>query len=1155
MNSGNAIQCSECGKLLPPHLPLGLCPSCALRGASELSVEKKASQATSTCRKCGRTSASEKLAEGLCGECAAQDENKKKPMPQHTAYLPDPPSSFSEFGSDRIGRYKLLQKIGEGGCGIVFMAEQSEPIRRKVALKVIKLGMDTRSVIARFEAERQALALMEHPNIAKVLDAGATEVGRPYFVMELVRGVKITDYCDQNQLSTAARLKLFVQVCQAVQHAHQKGIIHRDLKPSNILVTMHDGVPVPKVIDFGIAKATTGQPLTDKTLFTALEQFMGTPAYMSPEQAEMSGLDIDTRTDIYSLGVLMYELLVGQTPFDPRKLWSRGFEEMRRTIREEESHRPSTRLGTLTAEELNKVARARGSEAPRLIGIVSGDLDWIAMKCLEKDRTRRYESASGLAKDIECYLTNEPVLARPPTGFYRLQKFVRRRKGLVATTLIVVGAILSGLAMATVGFLREQAAHKDAEFRRTEAISSREEARRRAYISDMNLASQSLRLGDLGAARAYVRRQVPKPGEKDWRNWEWRYLARECVGDSHEKLAYHNGPISNIRFLDKNTLVSTGFADWRTVFWDVRHPLPQTVLTNTWFGGGVGWPMVIVSHQQQMLYRYGTTASHWIQSVNLKTGTETNYLKRPDAISSIDMSPDEKILAIARDNEIELIHLDGAQLTNSHLKTIHPLQVLFSPDGSLLAAGCADGHLDFWSYPSFKVAGFAQIAPWEIGSLAFAPDGQSIAATCGGAPTNVFIWSLKTHSLSTSWKDSVSARCSGFSGDGRWFVVAGGDTSVRVWDTTRWIKRTLHGHMDPVLHLAFQPGSDLLATAARDGELLLWHLNEKLLETNVVSFPESDWIKASKDGSTFARTKSLSFQNGSAHADEVELWSTRPLKHVASIAVNDLAIDQAQVMPTASGLMISCADGSIHYRRVGNVPDLVLTNVIVPFEKPMDVSGDGSVLAASWSTMKRGVLRTWRVPQMELIDEAPNKGNILSVVISPNGQTLTGFSGPGDITLWKLNALSHPIQWHGFDPLQSVIDSTFSPDASHAAMVLQQGSAFIWNLATHERLVLPRAQSTYLSVSYSKDGTRLAVGSREEAKVFDAVTGEEIIAFDIRNAQLTFLENGEDLLCLQPNKVSILNAPQLRSFKEGTFMETTSDQIPPYNGPPPPTTE
>src|SRR5438132_86573 len=297
------------------------------------------------------------------------------------SFLPEQPKAavvpITEQPGDRIGRYKLLQQIGEGGCGVVYMAEQAEPVRRRVALKVIKLGMDTKQVIARFEAERQALALMDHPNIAKVLDAGATNTGRPFFVMELVRGIRITDYCDQNKLSTEERLKLFAQVCHAIQHAHQKGIIHRDIKPSNIMVTLHDGVPVPKVIDFGIAKATQGR-LTDQTLFTAFEQFIGTPAYMSPEQAEMSGLDVDTRSDIYALGVLLYELLTSQTPFDPKTLIAASLDEMRRTIREQEPVRPSTALSTMLDADLTNTAKHRQTNAPKLIHLLRGDLDWIA---------------------------------------------------------------------------------------------------------------------------------------------------------------------------------------------------------------------------------------------------------------------------------------------------------------------------------------------------------------------------------------------------------------------------------------------------------------------------------------------------------------------------------------------------------------------------------------------------------------------------------------------------------------------------------------------------------------------------------------------------------------------------------------------------------
>jgi serine/threonine protein kinase/Tfp pilus assembly protein PilF len=379
-----------------------------------------------------------------------------------------------EKPGDRIGRYKLLQKIGEGGCGVVYMAEQEESVRRRVALKVIKLGMDTKTVIARFEAERQALARMEHPNIARVLDAGATASGRPYFVMELVRGLKITEYCDQNNLSTTQRLDLFIKVCQAIQHAHQKGVIHRDIKPSNILVTLHDGQPVPKVIDFGIAKATHGR-LTDATLFTAFEQFIGTPAYVSPEQAEMSGLDIDTRSDIYSLGVLLYELLMGRTPFDTSELLRAGIDEMRRRIREQEPPRPSHRLRTLNDTDRTTVARRRGTDAPRLTLQLRGDLDWIVMRCLEKDRARRYETANGLATDIQRHLRNEPVTARPPSTAYLLQKLFRRHRLAFVASAAITAALVAGFAASTSLYLRERATLERA--REAEAKALVEKAR------------------------------------------------------------------------------------------------------------------------------------------------------------------------------------------------------------------------------------------------------------------------------------------------------------------------------------------------------------------------------------------------------------------------------------------------------------------------------------------------------------------------------------------------------------------------------------------------------------------------------------------------------------------------------------------------------
>jgi tetratricopeptide (TPR) repeat protein/serine/threonine protein kinase len=356
----------------------------------------------------------------------------------------------SERPGTIIGAYKLLEQIGEGGFGVVFMAEQTRPVRRKVALKVLKPGMDTRQVVGRFEAERQALALMDHPNIAHVFDGGATATGRPYFVMELVRGIPISDFCDQNQLPIRERLALFVDVCQAVQHAHQKGIIHRDLKPSNVLVTMHDTTPVVKVIDFGVAKAL-GQELTDKTLFTGFAQLIGTPMYMSPEQAGQSGLDVDTRSDIYALGVLLYELLTGTTPFDQERLRTAGYDEICRIIREEEAPRPSTRVSTLGQAAATVSARRR-SEPQKLRRLMRGELDWVVMKALEKDRSRRYESASAFAADVQRHLNDEPVLACPPSATYRFRKFAHRNKRPLVTASFLAIVLVTAVGAVAGAF-------------------------------------------------------------------------------------------------------------------------------------------------------------------------------------------------------------------------------------------------------------------------------------------------------------------------------------------------------------------------------------------------------------------------------------------------------------------------------------------------------------------------------------------------------------------------------------------------------------------------------------------------------------------------------------------------------------------------------
>jgi len=410
-------------------------------------------------------------------------------------------SAVEDAVGSSIGDYRIREQIGEGGMGLVYIAEQEQPVRRFVALKVIKPGMDSREIVARFSAERQALALMEHPHIAKVYDAGTTAAGRPYFVMELVRGIPITEYCDQRKLTTRERLQLFVKVCHAIQHAHLKGIIHRDIKPSNILVTMHDHLPVPKVIDFGIAKAVS-QSLTDATVYTRFTQLLGTPLYMSPEQAEMNALDVDTRSDVYSLGALLYELLTGHTPFDCEKIHKVGLDEVRRMIRENEPLRPSRRFSTLDAQAASTVSQARGVDQRRLTHVLRGELDWIVMKTLEKDRTQRYESASALAADVQRYLDDQPVEACPPTTIYRLRKFARRHKVALTTFSAVAVALLAGTALSAWQAMEARAARQTADQQRQRVDAHFELAHEAVFdlVTRMAVAPQ-LRKSDFHSLR------------------------------------------------------------------------------------------------------------------------------------------------------------------------------------------------------------------------------------------------------------------------------------------------------------------------------------------------------------------------------------------------------------------------------------------------------------------------------------------------------------------------------------------------------------------------------------------------------------------------------------------------------------------------------
>ena len=449
---------------------------------------------------CGQDEDLRRQVDALLSKYAQAGSFLEPPAPSPAVTVAEPPAL--EQPGTLLGPYKVLEQIGEGGFGVVFLAEQTQPVRRKVALKILKPGMATRQIVARFEQERQALALMDHPNIAKVFDGGTTPSRRPYFVMELVKGIPITEFCDQHHLTVRQRLELFISVCQAVQHAHQKGIIHRDLKPANVLVSRHDTTPVVKVIDFGVAKAL-GQELTENTLFTGIAQIIGTPLYMSPEQAGMSDLDVDTRSDIYSLGVLLYELLTGTTPFTKERFKQAGYDEMRRIIGEEEPPRPSTRLSEAT-ESRSSLSAQRQLELAKLTKLVRGELDWIVMKCLEKDRNRRYETANALALDVQRYLADEPVQACPPSLRYRFGKFARRNKAAVGIAAMIVVAALTVLAGALWHNRQLAAKIKEVEEQRTAA-------RREAGRADANFA-KTLEAVDKFLSRMGQQRLARIPG-------------------------------------------------------------------------------------------------------------------------------------------------------------------------------------------------------------------------------------------------------------------------------------------------------------------------------------------------------------------------------------------------------------------------------------------------------------------------------------------------------------------------------------------------------------------------------------------------------------------------------------------------------------------
>jgi serine/threonine protein kinase/WD40 repeat protein len=1034
-------------------------------------------------------------------------------------------ATVDESIGQTIGRYKLLEKVGEGGYGFVYVAEQTEPVRRRVALKVIKLGMDTKAVVARFEAERQALAMMDHPNIARVLDAGTTDAGRPYFVMELVRGVKITQYCDHNHLTTRERLDLFIKVCQAIQHAHQKGIIHRDIKPSNILVTLHDGVPVPKVIDFGIAKATEGR-LTDATVYTQLHQFIGTPAYMSPEQAEMSGLDIDTRSDIYSLGVLLYELLTSKTPFDAQELMSQGFDAMRKTIREREPARPSTKLATLQGEDLTTTAKGRSADAAKLLHQLRGDLDWIVMKCLEKDRTRRYETANGLAADLKRHLNNEPVVARPPSTAYRFQKAVRRNK-LVFTAGGAVGlALLLGIIATTLQSVRASRARKEALAARRQAEANAEKAvvaqsneaklreqaeaarrqaqadeltaRQRAYASDMNVAKQALAGSNLGRALDLLNRQRPRPGQKDLRGWEWRYLWAQTHSDALFTLC-QKGEIESLTTSADGHWLAVGMVRRDGLFvydlqtrQEVAHLAPGEGDVRATFSptdsllAFTSAKVPLSGKQQYRLRLWDAAARRMMTELPLDAlGMELSF------------SRNGKTLVTSMDRgHITLWRIpDGTQLANYPSEQATPLSPAVSfaatADLGLAAYGTDSGEVRVIDLTNGRQQWSAIASKEYITALAFSPDGKMLASAAGFGEGDIRLWDVPTGKElgrlegHKSWVGSLV-----FWPDGKKLASSSADQTIRIWDIVgRQALDVLRGHRLEVWRLALLPDEKTLISGCKDGTVNVWDTSVLHPRAESITWPVKiySWCFAADSQSvvTFDRQ------------GEVRRWSGTDFRHQEKL----LAVppfDGSKFSNEARFLAVGSTNGHVS---IWDLPRRVLRRQIQIGEgaaRPLSFIARGNHLLChvmpenrflEWDLEADREVQSWPAPPISYIWGGFN--------VSPDERLAIGVGWSGDVSGRNLQSHSNTNV-----PLDAVEGwrVAFSADGKRLAVASALGFTRIWDTATwRDEATLVGFLNAANSVVFSPNGQRIATGSTDPAdsvRLWDVGGWQEVFTLE-----------------------------------------------------------
>jgi WD40 repeat protein/serine/threonine protein kinase len=1045
-------------------------------------------------------------------------------MPEDAPVSPEMEEQFArlkpEEAGEMIGPYKLREQIGEGGFGTVWVADQERPIRRRVALKIIKMGMDTNDVIARFEQERQALAMMDHPNIAKVLDAGATRFGRPYFVMELVRGVKITGYCDDQQLSTQERIELFITVCQAVQHAHQKGIIHRDLKPSNILVTINDGKAVPKVIDFGLAKAMQGR-LTDATVYTQFQQMIGTPLYMSPEQAELTSLDIDTRSDIYALGVLLYELLTGHTPIDQDTMARIGLDEMRRMIREVDPPRPSMRVRSFDGEEMTSAAKRRHTDAAKLPGALRGDLDWIVMKCIDKDRSRRYDTANGLAADLRRHLNDEPVLARSPTTAYLLGRLMRRNKLAFAAGGAVTAAVLLGLVTSSWQAVRATRAKQEAVAARQEAVANEKKAveaqasetklrqqaetqelvaRQRAYASDMNVAKQQLDGFNFGRALDLLNRQRPQPGQKDLRGWEWRYLWQQTRSDALFTLCQKSSEIESLAVSADGRWLAVGVAHKGGVsVWDLQTRRESVRLADSDQNVLVTFSPTgpLLAFSSETLPDEGAVRNT-LHLWNAATREMVADLPLDHLCEGLAFSQDGKTLVTStgrRDGHITLWRVsDGTKIASfaaQQATYIYFPSFAVTSDLGLAAYAMPQGRIRVVDLRDGKELWTAVAAKNLIIAMAFSPDGKTLASAAGFSESDIRLWDVATGKEIGELEGHGSFVSSLlFWPDGKKLASASGDQTIRIWDVVnRKCLDVLRGHRLEVWRLALLPDGKTLVSGCKDGTVCFWDTSVTHPRQPYITIPEkvAGWC-FTPDGQSVL---TLNQKHQVALWTGIDFQRREPWPEIGTNFDDIIFSDNGGFLATGSTNGITQVwdvSRRVLWRQWTNTTGQVRPITFLEDGNKLITESESDQLDHEWDLATGRELRSWAKSSWKYLD---------AIVDFPTGERYME-RGFNNSEIRVKNLANGQVMKTNLDFLESN-GAVVSPDGKLFAVVSGQGYARVWDTTTWRAITTLRGYLVgVLSVAFSPDGQRLATGSdkQQAVRLWDTESWQDVLTLE-----------------------------------------------------------